>query len=153
MADYAQVLVTSTVLPLGYQDRQYSLVADDEAGRSTDVSSSWHGPIRMNLFGDLYELPRQSGAVFQLGSFRLRVIEYEPWSGTLICAVDGLNARRLIAVRQIEQRLRWIYLRLIITTHVWGLADHNDNVVPSWRDVRILSHLHRRPNGKDERET
>lgn len=86
------------------------------------------------------ENPLSPGDVFTLGALRLRVIG-NAWgarSKTFYVMRDGWRARLRYLILSRTHWLDMVYRRLIITLSVWRLAEYNEAVVPSWRDVHGL---------------
>jgi hypothetical protein len=88
------------------------------------------------------------GEVFTLGSLRLRVVDDMLVGPSLVVARDGWHARLRYAVHHSTKWIDKIYRHLIVTAAVWGLADYNDALLPSWRDVHFLKRFARGIDGK-----
>ncbi len=90
---------------------------------------------------DVYEFER--GSVFNLGPYRLRVLEVNGWDDCLIVMRDGWQARERWMRTATYEHLDLIYRRLILTAAVWGLTRPNLLSgelfrLPTWRDVLVL---------------
>lgn len=61
------------------------------------------------------------------------------YNAALYMRVDGARVlawRWHTTLARIRRPLRWVYLRLILTLHVWSLAEVSPGEVISWRCVR-----------------
>ncbi len=79
------------------------------------------------------------GNVILVGPYRLRVIGRD--YNALYAVRDGWQAAIKVRQMKIVCLLNKIYRRLIITCSVWGLADYNEAVIPTWRDVHALKRI------------
>ena len=78
------------------------------------------------------------GHTFDLGPWRLRIIDVEYDLLRVTVMRDGGPARLRALRERIRRRAEWFTCRLILTAAVWGLADYDPALRPSWRDVHLL---------------
>jgi hypothetical protein len=71
------------------------------------------------------------GECFNLGPWRLRVIEYDFYSDTLLVMRHGWRSSVRMWAISARKPLERAYGRLILTAHVWGWARVPAGVVPS----------------------
>ncbi len=83
------------------------------------------------------------GDVVHVGPFRFRWVNYSVSYLADVLVLDNAWALPRLAAYWIKQHARWVYWRLILTLHVWGLADRHRGYEPSWRDVPFLRRLAR----------
>ncbi|HET8627399.1 MAG TPA: hypothetical protein VFL91_08265 [Thermomicrobiales bacterium] len=77
------------------------------------------------------------GRRFSIGELRLRVVGIDWGAFRLVVMRDGWRARLRAASEPVRRRAERAYRRLIVTAAVWGLADHEPHVIPTWRDLRL----------------
>lgn len=122
----ARIVVRKTELPFGAFSCQYE----------------WEGGKIALVNLDLVEMAQPiSKDVFVLGRLCLRIISrVDSWYGYLVMR-DGWKAQLFSFLYRASLPFRWIYVRLILTLHVWGLARYEEDCVPYWRDVHILRRI------------
>ena len=113
------------------------------------LSYEWQGGpiIRISRkFADDFEgfkiSPNQIsvGDVFMVGPYRVRVLNRNEWTGTILAMREGLPARLQVVRVQYDNAYHWWKLRVILTFYVWGLAKRTE-YVPLWRDIKPIGWL------------
>lgn len=89
------------------------------------------------------EFPRKPGDKFQVGPFKLRMLETDPWPCDVIVAVRdrGLVTDLRCFWHRVSRLAQIACRRFIVTLAVWGLADRNLATIPTWRDVHLLQRI------------
>lgn len=98
----------------------------------------WHGESNKAVitgYGLPIRIPHEAGAEFWLGHLNLIVVDYDyPSAQAIVAHADGRGYQAFM-------RSRFLYgwqnfqARLILTLYVWGLADYDTLVMPSWKNV------------------
>ena len=79
------------------------------------------------------------GDVFCVGPYRLRIVWRDPVPPYTVMAMRvGWVAWGRIIFYAVIKRIEKVYRRLILTAAVWGLAEYDDAVVPTWRDLYMV---------------
>lgn len=137
--EHAYVEVSLKSLPLGGTEFDFTWVGPEHASvlidRLTIARIKGGGPLRE-------EFP----TTLDLRGIPLRLIpgsEQEIVAfvrdAALYVRADGANALVWVwrsALLRARRPLRWVYVRLILTLYVWGLADWRKEEVITWRCVR-----------------
>lgn len=84
----------------------------------------------------------ENGMVVHVGPYRVRVIDREPSRKAYLVAREGWRARLYYVTYRLAHSLDGAYRRIILTLHVWGLADFDYNHVPTWRDITLFRRKH-----------
>ena len=89
--------------------------------------------VSMDLFP---EVKPEVGTRFNVGPFRLRVMEVEWVAHRFNCVrIDSLNGQLHYYWHRCNRGLDIIYRRLIMMAVIWGLARYDHGTIPSWRDL------------------
>lgn len=120
----------------------------NELGSLERIDWSWDGG-QVAFLGDhlIWHLEdiratQINGKVVTIGPFRLRVIAREQNAPYGIYVMrDGFRARIRQCLYPLVATVNLIYRRLIITAGVWGLADINVGLIPTWKDVYLLRRI------------
>jgi hypothetical protein len=84
-----------------------------------------------------------AGEVVHLRMWRIRVIESD-YSGYLIVMADGWQARVRVPLAKLDRFWRQIKARIIVTFGVWGLANWDWGLEPSWSDIHLVAWIKRK---------
>jgi hypothetical protein len=83
--------------------------------------------------------PFELGDRFKFGPFKLRVLEVQFWTDTVIAIRDrGFVTDLRYLWHRFGRLFDIAYRRLIVTLAIWNLADCEAGVIPTWRDVHAL---------------
>lgn len=99
----------------------------------------------LRLLRDLQEyqcdLPEE-GDVFNVGPYRLKIIEFDRIFDIAECVRMDYPFWRLHVFA--HRSLRWLRIvksRSILTLHIWGLADYHEGSIPSFMDIRAVRYV------------
>lgn len=84
-----------------------------------------------------------TGAIIEIGQFRLRVIDYDVSSRQMLCVNDNWRGTLRYYAGSTSRLVDGFYRRLILTLYVWGLADLPEWKPPSWRDIKFIKYIKR----------
>ena len=123
----------------------YTQVLDSEI---TTYTYQWEGGkiAGVSRYGLIKHLGLEAddygqGDVFYLGPFRLRVVEVDYLSDSLLVMRDGWPALAMIKLYSLTRYLELIKYRFILTLVVWKLAYCEPGAKPQWRDVYLVEKL------------
>ena len=122
-------------------------------GQLVERSYEWAGgPTAMVNWWMLQKLSRRKalprpGERFRLGPLHLLCHEKVFIYNAVIVEMAGPIARLRFWLRRITRLAELVYVRLILTAEVWGLATCDSGRIPSWRDLYVVKWLDAKPNG------
>jgi hypothetical protein len=133
------IIVTRKELPLGRFELSYKLEKWDENYRLVESNQINYVAIHTEELG--YKEPP---TLLSLGQYKFFLIQpmslYMEMVGSVYTPYKP--GARLRAFRaKLLTRFNWFYYRLIITANVWGLADRESYVTPSYRELHIYKWL------------
>lgn len=114
-----------------------------------DVPTNFRGEFEVSpqhITGNIKE-----GSKFQLGSYKLRIIEYQPWMDNYKCVLDNPLAFYPIWRRKLYHQWVWFVYRIIATLRIWGLMRPYKESVDAavyapafpWRDIYAINKVMR----------
>lgn len=102
----------------------------DEPFGAQRITYAWHGaPGAVAAVADEADITD--------APWPLRVVGRQAWRRSTLVVRADVRWWRVTAARYALQRAwRWFTIRAVLTLYVWGLADRDDAVNVTWRQVR-----------------
>ena len=95
------------------------------------------------------DCPTEPGEGFTIGPYRLRVVEYQLVSDTIIAIQEKWPLWWVaVAWHKLNKLLDLFYRRMIVTLAVWRLADYYEATIPYIGDIHIVKRIRKLFNGK-----
>jgi hypothetical protein len=125
-----QIVATDISLPLNCKHTSYEWTGNDLTLIDGPVFENWLSADDM-----------KAGHVFNIGPIRLRIVEIYWQMDQILCIRDGWRSTLRYRLHRSLFRFDDVYRRLIITMHIWGLANlplDTYRRYPSWCDIKII---------------
>lgn len=119
----------------------------DDSGNRESYDYAWEGNANGIVGISLFCVSREEDEMISthgkiaIGPYHLRIVGQGNFGQMVYAVRDGRRAAVKVRQMKLVCLLNKIYRRLIITCSVWGLADYNEAVIPTWRDVRALKRI------------
>ena len=78
--------------------------------------------------------------IVQIGPYKLQLIE-KSWRYHIYVRMDYPFWRLAVAWHKASRLLYIAYGKFIVTLAVWGLAEYNQAVEPTWRDIYLIQKM------------
>lgn len=119
----------------------------DTFGNRESYDYAWEGKENGIVGISLFRVSKEEDEMISthgrivIGPYHLRIIGQGNFGQMAYAVRDGRRAAIKVRQMKLVCLLNKIYRRIIITCSVWGLADYNEAVIPTWHDVRVLRKL------------
>lgn len=134
MTDYSRIWITTHHNSVRNAIEGYTY---EWKGKSPLVMISYH----LLDQADPKLLKRLPNDMLQIGPYKLKKVETDFSHGypdEIYVRVDYPLWRLVVIANKFGKVLRIVKARFILTLAVWGLADYNPAVYPSFRDIKVI---------------
>lgn len=139
---YATVLCKQIEVPLSGERYEYMLVAPGQwLNDGKPLPDNYSGIVSISRALPFGPDDNKDGDKLTIGPYHFRVIGEDIIGDSYLCVLDRPVNWLTIGWYRTRQVARGVYIRLIVTAWIWGLAERDHNALPSWRDVYILNRL------------